>query len=89
MEQEDFDKLKKELQEYADKSGIHFNPNEKVVDGIIKSLLTRKEKMGDAYCPCRVPTGNVEKDKEIVCPCVFNRGEIGLQDHCHCNLFVK
>lgn len=85
MEEE---KLKKQMQEYADKAGIVLQPDEKILNGVLQGLLKRKEKEGEIYCPCRVATGNKEKDKEIICPCVFHRGEIELQGHCKCNLFV-
>ena len=83
------DKLKKSSEDYANSVGISLNLNEKIVDGIITGLLKNKEKHGEIYCPCRLVTGDKEKDKEIICPCVFGRGEIELQNHCHCNLFVK
>jgi len=51
-------------------------------------LIIKKEK-GKNYCPCRIVTGNKNRDKEIICPCVFHRGEIELHEHRHCNLFVK
>ena len=81
--------LLKLSEEHAKKVGIQVNPDKAIADNIIKGLLRNKEKFGDIYCPCRLRTGNKEKDKEIVCPCVFHRGEIELQGHCHCNLFVK
>jgi len=81
--------LKKSAQEYAKSAEINLNPNEKIVDNILKRMLIIKEQKGETYCPCRVVSGNKNKDKEIICPCVFHRGEIELQGHCHCNLFVK
>tara|TARA_Y100000310_G_scaffold61798_1_gene57036 strand:+ start:2478 stop:2771 length:294 start_codon:yes stop_codon:yes gene_type:complete len=81
------EKLKKAIEEYAKKAGI--NPNKENIDNIIKGLLAKKQKFGKIYCPCRAVTGNKEKDKEIICPCVFHRGEIPLQGHCLCNLFIK
>jgi len=81
------EKLKKSAEEYAKKTGIKTNPNKKVFDSIANSLIKRKEKFKEIYCPCRVIQGN-EKDKEIICPCVFHRGEIELQGHCKCNFFV-
>ena len=81
------EQLKKSIKEYAKKVGI--KPNTPNIDNVIKGLLAKKQKFGEIYCPCRVVTGNKEKDKEIICPCVFHRGEIELQGHCLCNLFVK
>ena len=83
------EELKEDAGVYADKVEISLNPDEKIVNGIITGLLKNKEKHGEIYCPCRRVTGDKEKDKEIICPCVFGRGEIELQNHCHCNLFVK
>jgi len=81
--------LKRQSEEHARKVGINLNPNEEIVNGMIKGLLQKKEKFGEIYCPCRIVTGDEEKDKEIICPCVFHRGEIELEGHCKCNLFVK
>jgi len=88
-QEKEFLELKEQMKEYADKVGIKLNPNEKVVDGVIRGLLRNKQFKGDIYCPCRIVTGNKEKDKEIACPCVFHRGEIELQQHCKCSLFFE
>lgn len=74
---------------HAKKVGIKLNPDSKRVNEVIKGLLAKKVKYGEIYCPCRVVSGNKKKDKEIICPCVFHRGEIELQGHCLCNLFVR
>lgn len=83
---EDF---KKDAKEYAEKSGIRLNPNEKAVEMAIKGLFKNQMEKGELYCPCRMVTGNKEKDKEIICPCVFHRGEIEIEGHCRCLLFSK
>lgn len=82
-------KLKERLEKYALSVGIKFNLSEAIVEGVLAGLEKRKEKFGEFYCPCRVVIGNKKKDKEIICPCVFHRGEIEVQGHCKCNLFVK
>ena len=79
--------LMKTMQAYADSKGFKLNPNEKALEGIINGLLRNKKFKGDIYCPCRVVTGDKEKDKEIACPCIFHRGEIELQGRCKCTLF--
>ncbi len=89
MEEEDIIELKGKSKQHADSVGIKLNPNEAVVDGVVKGLLRNKETKGDIYCPCRLVTGDKQKDAEIACPCVYHRGEIELQGFCHCRLFVK
>jgi len=69
------EKLKKALRRYADSVGVKLNSNEKIVNGIIARLLKNKEKHGEIYCLYRIITGDKEKDKEIICPCVFGRGK--------------
>ena len=86
---EEGQKLRQELQAYADSRELKLNDNEKIIEGIINGLLRNKQFKGDIYCPCRMVTGDKEKDKEIACPCVFHRGEIEIQDHCKCNLFWR
>jgi ferredoxin-thioredoxin reductase catalytic subunit len=85
----EFESLKEKLGAYAEKQGIKFNDNEKVVDGIINALLRNRKFKGDIYCPCRTFTGDKEKDKFIVCPCAYHLEEIKELGHCKCNLFWK
>ena len=56
------------------KEGWSLNPNDKVVNGILK--MSEKN---DGECPCH----NNSEDKH--CPCSDYR----LNDCCHCNLYVK
>ncbi|MCK5149499.1 ferredoxin:thioredoxin reductase [Candidatus Pacearchaeota archaeon] len=79
--------LRKKLEEYANKAGFKLNPDEKILEFVLKGLVKNKEKHGEIYCPCRVVTGDKEKDKEIICPCVFHKQEIKETGHCKCNLF--
>ena len=81
--------LRKKFEAHIKKTGIKFNPNEKIVNSLIDSLIKRKDKFGEIYCPCRVITKDKIKDEEIICPCIYHRGEIELQGHCLCNLFVR
>ncbi|RLI62093.1 MAG: ferredoxin:thioredoxin reductase [Promethearchaeia archaeon] len=82
-------KLIKEYEKYAEENGFRLNPNKKVVEQVIKGLLKNEEKFGEKYCPCRRVQGIPEKDKGIICPCVFHKKEIEEQGHCHCLLYVK
>lgn len=88
-ENEKVEKLIREYEEYAKRNGFSLNPNKKVVEGIIKSLLEREKKFGARYCPCRRITEDKEENKKIICPCQFMRKEIEEQGHCLCGLFVK
>ena len=62
-----------------------FNPDENVVDRILKGLTSNKLLHGKRYCPCFVP--QFTKD-DRVCPCkpAINE-EIPNDGVCHCGIF--
>lgn len=86
---EKIEEMIKNYLEYASKNGFRLNPNEKVVEGIIKGLLKNEEQKGHRYCPCRMLSGNPEEDSKKICPCAFHKEEITKDGRCHCGLFVK
>lgn len=60
--------------EFLIKEGWKLNPNEKIVDAIMKRI-----EVCNGDCPCH----NDSYDKH--CPCSDYREK----DECHCNLYVK
>ena len=87
--EEGVEKLIKKYEKYAEDNGFRLNPDKNTTKNLIKSLITRENKFGEKYCPCRRITGDKEEDKKIICPCVYHKDEIERQGHCLCNLFVK
>ncbi len=82
-------RIREMINEYVIYSSCRLNPDTKIVDRVIDGLLMRKVKFGHAYCPCRLVTGDRERDKKIICPCVYHIDEIEREGECHCNLFVS
>lgn len=74
---------------YASSQGWTVNPDPGKLDVVIRGLLRNKDRFGERYCPCRIRSGDYEKDREIICPCVFHRDEIRDDGQCHCNLFFR
>ncbi len=72
---------------YAHAHNYWLNPEEKRLDGVIRGLARNKQRFGARYCPCRIRSGDAEKDKNIICPCIYHEQEIEEQGSCHCNLF--
>ena len=83
------EELIKKYEEYASENGFKLNPDKKIVENIIKSLIEREKKFGERYCPCRRITGDREEDKKIICPCIYHKEEIKRDGYCHCRLFVR
>lgn len=74
-------------EKYAADNGWILNPDEKQQTAVIKGLARNTERFGAAYCPCRIRSGDTEKDKQIICPCIFHRDELDQAGHCTCNFF--
>ena len=79
----------KNAEDYAKKIGVMINPDKEAITKLLTGFFKNKREKGEFYCPCRIVRGDKKKDKEIICPCVFHRGEIELQGHCKCLLFVN
>lgn len=75
-------------EKYADDNGYIINPDEKTSSTVIRGLARNKNKFGEQYCPCRLRSGDPEKDADIICPCIFHKDEIEKDGICHCRLFV-
>ena len=74
---------------YAHKNGWTLNTDEKQLMTVIKGLVRNKTKFDQPYCPCRIRSGDEEKDRAIECPCVYHKEEVAKQGHCHCHLYFK
>ena len=74
---------------YAHKQGYALNTEEKQLNTVIRGLVRNKSRFGRPYCPCRLRSGDEEKDRAIECPCSYHKEEIASHGQCHCNLFFK
>lgn len=74
---------------YAEENGWRVNPDEKQLSAVVRGLARNTIRFGERYCPCRIRSGDLKKDKEIVCPCIFHRDEIETDGSCHCHFFFK
>ena len=75
--------------EHAEKSGLRLNTDPKKLEILFTALARRKVRNGEFYCPCRVVTGDREKDRASICPCEPHLREIAEKGHCLCGLFFK
>ena len=87
--EEQIQNLIKEYGAYAKEKGFRLNPDKRIVENIVKMLLKKEKELGQRYCPCRRLSEDKEKNKEVICPCVFHLEEIRREGHCHCLLFFK
>lgn len=85
----DIDSLYETLKKIQEPKGYFFNTDKEKVSELLRGLLTNKERYGYMSCPCRLASGNYEKDKDIVCPCVYREPDVKEYGSCYCNLYVS
>ncbi|KUG19395.1 rubredoxin [hydrocarbon metagenome] len=88
-EEKAIEELRSRLKKYARERGWVLNPDEKKLRVVLRGLIRNKARFGELYCPCRLRSGDPEKDRIIICPCIYHEDEIAQQDRCHCNLFFR
>ena len=62
------EKLYEMLRKVQEPKGFYFNMDKERVFELLEALLVNKERYGYMVCPCRLSTGEREKDKDIICP---------------------
>lgn len=80
--------IREKLEGFVKNKPFILNPDEKIVAKVIKGLIARNKKYGFEYCPCRIVSGDKEKDANIICPCVYHEDEVKNDGKCHCDLYV-
>ena len=77
------------LQKVQEPKGYFFNQDKERVFELLDALLINKERYGYMACPCRLASEDREKDKDIICPCVYRAPDVEEFGSCYCNLYVS
>ncbi len=88
-EQTDIQQLFEMLKKIQEPKGYYFNSDRERVDELLESLLKNKARYGYMSCPCRLSSGNRDKDKDIICPCAYRDDDVKDYGSCYCALYVS
>ncbi len=55
----------------------------------LEGLKTNEERYGYPVCPCRLGTGNLDLDRDIICPCDYRDPDVAQYGACYCRLYVN
>jgi ferredoxin-thioredoxin reductase catalytic chain len=83
------DELYQRLKSLQEPKGYLFNKDRERVNDLLEGLLTNKERYGYMCCPCRLASGDREKDRDITCPCAYREQDVAEYGSCYCNLYVS
>ena len=82
------EKLYETLKKIQEPKGYFFNKDRERTFDLLSALLLNKERYGYMGCPCRLLSGDREKDKDILCPCEYREQDVKEYGSCYCNLYV-
>ncbi|MFH1220248.1 MAG: ferredoxin-thioredoxin reductase catalytic domain-containing protein [Candidatus Eisenbacteria bacterium] len=77
------------LKKAQEPKGYYFSNDKERVFDLLQALLTNKERYGYMCCPCRLASGDRDRDKDISCPCVYREPDVKEYGSCYCNLYVS
>ncbi|OGR09944.1 MAG: ferredoxin:thioredoxin reductase [Desulfobacula sp. RIFOXYB2_FULL_45_6] len=77
------------LKKSQEAKGIYFNKDKDLVFELLEALLLNKNRYGYMACPCRLACNDREKDRDIICPCVYREPDLKEYGACFCGLYVS
>ena len=85
----DTQQLYEMLKKVQEPKGYFFNNDMEKVFELLQGLLVNKERYGFMACPCRLASGDREKDRDIICPCEYRTPDVKNYGTCYCSLYVS
>lgn len=85
----DVEKLYEMLKKVQEAKGYYFNKKRDRTFELLAGLIVNKKRYGYMCCPCRLASGDREKDKDITCPCIYRAPDVEEFGSCYCNLYVS
>jgi len=73
----------------ANTFGYHLTPDPELLQGLLEGLKTNEERYGYPSCPCRLASGKLEYDRDIICPCDYRDPDVAEFGACYCRLYVN
>jgi ferredoxin-thioredoxin reductase catalytic chain len=83
------EKVRKRAESDAKSNGIYLNPQPDILQMLLEGLKTNEGRYGYPVCPCRLGTGNLEFDLDIICPCDYRDPDVAQYGACYCRLYVN
>lgn len=83
------DEARKRAERDAAKNKMYLCPLQDLLNDLLQGLSTNEERYGYPSCPCRIASGDIEKDRDIICPCDYRDPDVEEYGQCFCGLYVN
>lgn len=77
-----------EFKAESEKTGYYVSPDVEFVEMLLENIQINEERYGYKACPCRLASGEREKDKDLICPCDYRDMDLNEYGYCFCGLYV-
>jgi ferredoxin-thioredoxin reductase catalytic chain len=83
------EKVRQRAESDAKTYGYYLHPDAKFLQDLLEGLKRNEERYGYPSCPCRLATGNLELDRDIICPCDYRDPDVAEYGACYCALYMR
>ena len=83
------EKIKKRAESDAKTYGYFLTPDPDLLQDLLEGLKSNEERYGYPSCPCRLASGQLELDRDIICPCDYRDPDVIDYGQCYCGLYVN
>jgi ferredoxin-thioredoxin reductase catalytic chain len=82
------EQTRKRAEADAKNYGYYLTPQPDLLQMFLEGLKVNEDRYGYPSCPCRLATGNLEIDRDIICPCDYRDPDVAEFGACYCRLYV-
>ena len=81
--------VKKRAENDAKTHGYYLSSDSELLKDLLTGLQKNQERYGFPSCPCRLASGKLELDRDIICPCDYRDPDLNDYGQCYCGLYVN
>ena len=89
MKASSFESVRARAEADAKTFGYFLTPDPELLQGLLEGLKVNEERYGYPSCPCRLASGNLQIDRDIICPCDYRDPDVAEFGACYCRLYVN
>ena len=83
------EEIQKRAEADARTYGYYLVKDPEFLQGLTEGLKKNEERYGYLSCPCRLASGKLDYDRDILCPCDYRDPDVMQYGACYCNLYVR
>jgi ferredoxin-thioredoxin reductase catalytic subunit len=81
--------IKNRVENDAKANGYYLTPDSEMLQDLLEGLQKNEKRYGYPSCPCRLASGKLELDRDIICPCDYRAPDVNDYGQCYCALYVN